>query len=82
MCEDTVQEEMLFCCLCKEYATGRDIFSLYEACFNEAEVEWFHCICVCTDEVSSMKRKYYICSTNKKRCYSKHPLDMQGVVAK
>jgi hypothetical protein len=74
--EDMFQEAMLFCCPFKECATGRHIFILTDAYFNEAKIEWSHCIGICTDEVSSMTRKYnrFVAQT-RKRCYSRHPLD-------
>ncbi|XP_065263663.1 deleted in malignant brain tumors 1 protein-like [Emys orbicularis] len=56
--EGMVEEDLLFCRPLEECTTGEDIFNLANAYSQEKEIDWSHCLDVCTDGATSMMGKY------------------------
>ncbi|XP_065254448.1 zinc finger BED domain-containing protein 5-like [Emys orbicularis] len=56
--EGLVEEDLLFCRPLEERTTGEDIFNLTNAYFQEKEIDWSHCLGICTDVATSMTGKY------------------------
>jgi hypothetical protein len=57
--EDTgIAEEVLYCSLLKERTTGEYRFKLTNAYFAENEIDWSHCIGICTDGATSVMGKH------------------------
>jgi hypothetical protein len=52
----TVQGEILFCRQFEEHSTGKEIFNLTGAHFNEAKINWS----LCTEGVRSVTGKYIL----------------------